>query len=244
MKENNGKYPKNLDIFFSEVSINFLVNSPKESDRANNLSYEKDFLSRFLAVLEKTGGNFWDVGAYVGVWSLLACKKVPACRVYSFEPEPSCREALKNNVYLNQLDERVVILPFAITETQDKISLFSDGIEGSCASVRNIISFNKTIQVDSKSVDNIVEKGLAPPPTIMKIDIEGAEILLIKGMNRYLPKYLFIELHPYLLKNNFSSSHYKMVDELVNRGYKLIWQEIRPSKEPRKDNILCHFELM
>jgi len=233
-------YPTTISTVFENLKVKFKVHSILEHERARNLSYESNYLKEFLEIIENTSKiNFWDVGAYVGVWTLLAAKKNKNCQIWSFEPEPECRAALNRNLLINHIDKnRVTTLPYAISNEQKIIQLYSSGLGGGCAAIINALEHKNIIQVETNSVDNLIEQRIADEPQIMKVDIEGAEILLIKGMNRFKPKHLFIEIHPQLLEDFYHSSKAKLWEEILNRNYKPI------SIGERKKSLLCHFELI
>lgn len=181
---------------------------------------------------------FWDVGAYVGVWSLLAAKKNPSVEIYSFEPEPECFAALRHNLGLNHLNSRIKALPIALDKSSRPASLSSNGREGKCASLQSENGYLYHYPIHTYSVNDVVRMGWAAKPTIMKIDIEGAEGLVmggISGQNR--PRHLFVELHPDLLINNFQTSPVRVWDNILSLDYQPVhvWQ--------RGSEVLAHFAL-
>ena len=57
---------------------------------------------------------FWDVGANIGLYSCYAAKK-KLCKVYAFEPSIFNLEWLGRNIFLNNLTDKIVVLPIPLT---------------------------------------------------------------------------------------------------------------------------------
>src|SRR3989344_6226313 len=131
----NVEYPTQITQGCDGVKAIFEVNGLKEHLRVKDISCESKYLKEGLELI-KRGDIFWDIGAYAGVWSLLAAKKNPAVEVYSFEPEPECFQALKHNVEFNRLNGRVKTIPIAISDSFQPASLACSGREGQCASLQ------------------------------------------------------------------------------------------------------------
>ena len=75
------------------------------------------------------------------------------------------------------------------------------------------------------AIDNALERGELPVPDMVKVDIEGAEILALNGMRKLLasdraPKAVFMEVHPVFLPH-FASSPEQVLDLMFSFGYRL-----------------------
>jgi FkbM family methyltransferase len=138
----------------------------------------------------------YDIGANVGYISLSLAKRVGTTgKVYAFEALPDNLERLKINVSLNGLDERVTTIPAAVIDHSRRINFLvgpSNGtgkVEGSAG--------RSGLQRPAGLDDFVFQQG-NPAPNIIKIDIEGGEILALPGMEKVLMKYrpiVFLELH-------------------------------------------------
>jgi hypothetical protein len=91
------------------------------------------------------------------------------------------------------------------------------------------------VSVPARSLDSLLNEGRLPPPTVIKLDIEGAEILALRGARQLLtepgkPRALFIEIHDTFLPGFGSSAD--EVDALLNEfGYtNAIYRERRGSQ--------------
>jgi FkbM family methyltransferase len=135
--------------------------------------YEK---SRLFERTVKTEQIVYDVGANAGYYALLASRLVgPSGLVVAFEPSPENLTNLRRHVELNRLSN-VIVLPIAIGEH-----------EGTCAfelgptNAMGRLSTTGHFNVDVVDLDTFVASGKAPPPDIIKMDIEGGELEALKG---------------------------------------------------------------
>jgi hypothetical protein len=89
------------------------------------------------------------------------------------------------------------------------------------SSGRNSLEYEESIQVEGLTIDEYVEKRGNPPPNILKIDIEGGEVLALPGMQNLLQSHhpiLLIELHgPEAAQATW--------DRLKQEHYKICWME-------------------
>lgn len=160
-------------------------------------TYEMD-LQKTIRDWAKPGHLVYDLGANVGYVSLLFARAVgEEGRVFAFEPLPANLERLRQNLALNP-GLHVEIIPKAAADrsghaqfalhNSDDMGKLEDDEAGS----------GKTIEVETIAIDDFAAKH--PTPQLVKIDIEGAELLALKGMQRTLQTVrpqLFIELHGY-----------------------------------------------
>jgi FkbM family methyltransferase len=151
-------------------------------------------LSRFL----RPGTTFFDVGANVGIFSILASGLVGAKgRVFSFEPDPANFGRLARNISVSRISN-VVLNRFALMDREGSVSLKvlpEDGW-GMYSSVgeplrgvkepRGLTGETVTHQVDCSTLDNYVRDNRVEGVDLVKIDVEGAELSVLKGGERLL----------------------------------------------------------
>lgn len=144
------------------------------------------------AELLRPGSVFFDVGANHGYVSLaLAVHGVSAnhrpgdgTRFFAFEPLPPLAKAMAQAVRLNGLDN-VKVVNAALDREMATQSLFLPrfNIQASFMTrERRATRFD----VQTFSLDALVEAGVLPPPDVMKIDVEGAEMRVLEGAVRTL----------------------------------------------------------
>lgn len=137
---------------------------------------------------------FVDVGANVGVYSVLAAIAAPGTQVFAFEPEPQSAAALAETVALNGLS--ITVFPIALS---DRFEVGRFHIHGAIAAglsdhqLGEAVSdkegtFTPTLSIGMVGVplDHLIQLGVVKVPTHIKIDVDGREIDVINGMREAL----------------------------------------------------------
>ena len=153
----------------------------------STLCYEKDTLKLAKRLLSP-GGVFVDVGANIGGYTIRLASK--ARRVYSFEPHPRNFRLLKYNLKLNNLYSKVYAYRYAVSQKKGKVLLTLSEFHGR----HSIVELrSRYIEVPSITLDDILysEDNI----DVIKIDVEGAEPLVLLGAKNTLTKtkYVIIE---------------------------------------------------
>jgi len=184
-------------------------------------TYEPD-LQTAITDLIHPGMIAYDVGANIGYISLLLANKVSETgRVFAFEVLPENLERLKTNLELNGFTKRVELIPEAVVDT-DKRVRFLVGPSGGMGKVegsegRHEISYAQYLELDGTSLDSFVYNQGKPAPNIIKMDIEGGEVLALSGMKRLLG-----EAHPLiLLELHGPEAAHLSWDTLTDVGYRI-----------------------
>jgi FkbM family methyltransferase len=185
-------------------------------DRAGRGEYEPVFYRAFTSRIAQ-GMTVLDVGAHVGIFSLGAALRVGrGGRVYAFEPSPAAAEILRRHVRFAGWEERILVSEAVVSDVDGVVPFFT--FEGSMAaslSRSNVEDLNpeeprgRTRRIESASVtlDRFCElEGIEP--AVLKVDVEGAELRVLKGAARILRERsvaVFCEIHPRHLENCGSS---------------------------------------
>lgn len=143
------------------------------------------------------GDVFFDIGANIGFFSLIAAKRVAAeGNVYSFEPIPSNVALIRRNAELNSL-RTIRVFSEAVGSKSGRAELVvTKHIGGAAlASVELPPDARSRMTVDIVTVDDAVTRHGLRPPTLMKIDVEGAEIDVLRGaigtLRAHKPKLIY-----------------------------------------------------
>ena len=131
----------------------------------------------------------WDVGANIGLYSIYAAKKNSA-RVFAFEPSVFNLELLARNIYLNQLQGRVTIVPIALTDALGPslfkmsstawggaLSTFGQDFDQHGGKLKSIFEY----QTMGMTMDEAIQLLNIPPPRYIKIDVDGIEHFILRG---------------------------------------------------------------
>lgn len=134
-----------------------------------------------LASLVRPGDCVWDVGAHHGYMTLCAARRTrPHGRVYAFEPSALNHRWLEQHLRWNHA-EGVTTLRLALSDFEGETRFGGDGTSKTYA----IGGGDEAVPVDRG--DALVRRGVCMPPTVMKIDVEGAEGAVLRGMGSSLP---------------------------------------------------------
>ncbi len=138
--------------------------------------------------LLREGVVFYDLGAHVGFYTLLAARNVGSKgKVFSFEPDPDNASILREVVSRNSLDN-VAIVESAVSDSNSRLTFErSAGLRhsGHLAGIGiNSIDIGDQIVVNVTSLDSFCESH--PPPDVIKIDVEGGEGNVLRGAQNTL----------------------------------------------------------
>lgn len=143
-------------------------------------SAEINFVRKYL----EPGMVALDIGAHHGLYTLLASNRVGRKgKVIAFEPSPRERKQLSRNVRLN-FCVNVRIQPFALGSERSKTDLYLvDGEEDGCNSLRPpaVQSKTRVVRVQVVTLDEISSQIGLGKVDFIKLDVEGAELDVLKG---------------------------------------------------------------
>lgn len=134
------------------------------------------------------GDVFFDVGANIGFFSLIAARCVGnEGQVYAFEPVPTNAAALVQSAQLNGFDT-IRVFPEAVAATSGRAQLLlARHIGGAAlASAATPPDVSGHLEVDVTSLDDALVQRRVRPPNLVKVDVEGAEIDVFRGMKETL----------------------------------------------------------
>lgn len=138
----------------------------------------------------KSTDVFYDIGANIGLFTLLAAEH---CRtVVAFEPTSDTFSVLSNNVELNNSPENIRLIHAAASDkdgTQDIFVLTNGKDAWNSMAVKPEAGEYRVDQITTVNVDAMVERGRIPPPTMIKIDVEGWELHVLQGLEETIAKH-------------------------------------------------------
>ncbi|WP_269523680.1 FkbM family methyltransferase [Coraliomargarita parva] len=185
-------YPRNR-VRVDDMTIVF--HSPNEyiaQQCIHHGGYEKELIG-FLCSQIKPGDTVLDVGANIGLHTLKLSRAVgEEGRVLAFEPDPANVRLLRKNLELNRCTN-VEVFPFALGATAGLAKLYLCRENKGWQSFANLSDSTQSIEVEVKRIDEVLPKGLKP--AFMKMDVEGAEPLVLEGMHPWPDQFVFEFVH-------------------------------------------------
>jgi FkbM family methyltransferase len=131
------------------------------------------------------GDTVVDVGAHIGLYSLIAAKRVgPSGKVIAIEPDPENCNLLQRNIELNKLTN-VTIFKRAAFSSSSKLKLYLPGKERGFTKLSTIMA-NRAVtenflEIDATTLDHLMLMQGMTQVNWIKIDVEGAELEVLKG---------------------------------------------------------------
>lgn len=131
---------------------------------------------RLMSSMLRPGDTMYDVGANVGYYTLLASHRVgPNGHVVAFEPLPSNVQLIQRHLRLNRA--RNVVVEEAAVSDHDGRARFAPHASNAMGK----LSDTGNVDVMMVSLDSIVKSGRFPDPNVLKVDVEGAELAVLRG---------------------------------------------------------------
>lgn len=162
----------------------------------------------------------YDVGGHLGLYTCFAANALVGGKVITFEPFPPNLVHLLDNIARND-ESKVRVLGAALAETDRLIPIRSPTMTenyGSPAIGNNDVG---SLVMPAFSGDRLVETGAVPAPSVVKIDVEGAEGLVIDGLSDSLSsdncRRLYCEIHPVAAHRTDVSDYNDTVSGVLNR---------------------------
>jgi FkbM family methyltransferase len=185
-------------------------------------TYEPELQSA-LSELIPANAVIFDVGANIGYVSLLLAKAAGETgKIFAFEALPSNVEQLRRNLVLNGKEAQVTVISSAVTQTSGPVRFLvhaSGGMGKAAGSAGREDRYQSEVTVPGISLDEFVYGQGNPPPQVVKMDIEGGEVMALKGMHRVLT-----EAHPLMLMELHGPESSRVAWEtLTAAGYEICW---------------------
>lgn len=229
-----------VEVNISGINACFKIQSPTCVERIIEGIGEKPFRDGLLETIKQIDNPvFADIGAAQGGYSIPAA--IAGAHVYAFDPDPVSQTLFETNLRLNpEAESKTSFFNLALGDTEGTTKLhFDRRAEYAPSLEKTTRTLTDVIEVKMNTLDNLIDAVIIHPPHVTKIDVEGAEQLVLNGMERLLnsrnkPQHMFIELHPKYLKQ-FGGDLAGTVSFIREHGYRdvKVWE--------RRSQLLCHF---
>jgi FkbM family methyltransferase len=251
MRKVANRFPCDLRFpgFVVRIADRMVANGPGALLNAMGLYDPNNMLFLIELFRRKLCFTFYDVGANIGVYSLMVASSQAEATVCAFEPHPYTYSLLRENIMLNRLDRQIITFQSALGSKNGLIK-FTD-MPGSAVNktVEDGYKQGKTIEVEIWQGDAIVHRTNIMPDVI-KIDVEGLENEVLHGFIGTLlsTKMVFVECQDLpetseMLCNQFGFSGPFRVDYRAKRLAKIAmppwedWLFIQPEFLPSLRSI-------
>jgi len=215
-----------VPVQFGDAEFHVRHESGSEFRRARDfLRREPEFIGAFTHAARRAT-VLYDIGANIGLFAMLGARLNSSLDVHAFEPEPRNFAALEANLDSNGLlsvhrhaiglgaEDTIVefAAPGEVAGTGTHQVRAARGIEARA---------DEVIQVQIRSVDSLVAAGELPAPDLIKMDVEGYEAAVLRGMDKVLRENhptILLELHPQKIAEQGDSVE-ALFEQLQSMGY-------------------------
>lgn len=212
---------------FKEESVYWELSKRIESSNKRRLFLKtvlwraslKDTNLQILKDLIKPNSVVYDIGGYIGYYSLTIVRDIPDVKVFTFEPNHVSYTEIMKNVITMGYERQIEVLNIALNDVNRsqtfyvssrsaRSSLYSDWAKRECSKIET------SYEVVCFKMDTLIRNGMIQPPNMIKLDAEGNELLVLDGgidtITKYKPNIL-VECH---------NNRKKLIEWFGKLGYK------------------------
>ena len=200
--------------------------------------------TRLIGSMLGEGMVFVDVGAHIGLYTLLAASRVgPRGRVFAFEPAPDNFRVLQYNIAQNGFTN-VSAEPVAVSRGRGRAVFTLSENDSASHTLAPALHKGRTIEAETISLDEYFSER-KDRIDLVKLDAEGAELSILEGMERILARHpkliLFTEIYPRAMEA-FGSSPEEFLRRLSDLGFSLVpFEETRPGEARLESQSFSRF---
>ena len=211
-----------MPVQYGKGNVLIYAENKAESKRARHV-LEAKILS-FIQSLIKPGMVIYDIGANIGIHSLILAREHPDCQIHAFEPETLNFWKLLRNIELNKLPNITPHLIAAGAKREVRFLSLQGYLSGlGQHSLQKTVS-SLTTPIEVWDLDSYTRQKNIARPDLVKIDVEGFELQVLKGMNHIIkakrPAFI-IEVHEALTDRSkvesFLKKHHYGLKEIARQ---------------------------
>ena len=198
-----------------------------------NGSFESEETAFIVKMARKKNYSIiFDIGANIGLYSVLLGRALKNCTIHAFEPSRSTFRLLKENIAMNNLGGIVTLHPMALSDKAGVQSFFetTDDAYSSLKDTKRV-PVSEVYDIDVNSLDNWSSQNKVSRVDFIKIDVEGFETLVISGalnVLRHSKPDLFVEIYRGTNSNPEPEKTIAMVKELGYQAFVFKNNELVP----------------
>ncbi len=221
---------KTINVF--NQKIKFFIPSPITEWRVNTFFTKEPETLEWIDKFEKNEIIFWDIGANIGLYSIYNALKNKNSKTFCFEPSSSNLRTLTRNISINNLEDKISVLPIALSNKKREFQLLKEGdfVEGGALN-----SFGENFNFEGKqfiskmsyklfgtSIDSLIEDKILTIPDYVKIDVDGIEHLILEGGATNCLKDKKLKSVSIEINENFSDQYNAIIQIMKKNNFDLL----------------------
>ena len=224
----------NLQTDYAEVFGNKLFLSKKGLGLSvSHYGTYEELEAKIMEEKIETGNIVVDIGANIGLHTLNMARIVGNTgQVFAFEPDPSNFEILKKNVKINNY-KNIILEQKAVGDKHGRVTLYQSDNPINHRIFPQIERATNQVQVELTNLDNYFDSDMIDKINFIKIDVEGMEFGVLKGMKNILKNNKKIKiLFEFVPKDTIEAGFIpiELLDYLTSNGFKLYCMDEKTKK--------------
>jgi len=224
---------------YIEYSVSFkFYASLKVASKAKKSGIENTLLRNAITLVRKHKGLsnkavIFDVGANFGYLSLVWAKSIAQNgRVIAFEPNLIVQNSFKKSIQANNLESVVELRNLAVGKKDGTIEIFLSSTTSN--TLRENIETNNSNIIEMVTLDSFAKRNEIERCDLVKIDVDGIELDILKGGIQLIEKYKPI----FIVETNGNA---QILDFFRNIEYQILNMQLKPFQPGNKlpANIFC-----
>jgi FkbM family methyltransferase len=217
------RFDRTVDVRIPGTGLRVAVKLMRDASWiVNPEALEPEIFGAFALALDLfKPATFWDAGANIGFYSWIARKHPAVRQVVMAEPDPVNYSLIMRTIARNGIAD-CEAMNLALGDREGEAVFLADGVSGAAGSLasvahpeedwnlQNAYGLKEKITCRMATVDGLIGEGL-PAPDMMKIDVEGAEHLVIEGARQCIAA-----RRPVLI---IETANAELIRELAGSGY-------------------------
>ncbi len=212
-------------------SVNFkFYASIQVATKASTKGIENTLLKNSIYILNKTKPNrnkdlkIFDIGANFGFLSLVWASTVASKgKVYSFEPHKEVYKSFLKSITANKLRETIYVENCAVGNANKEVEINMNSASSNMLQTSSAYKSNPSARINMITIDYYIEKNEINDCDLIKIDVDGIELDILKGAKHSIQSFkpiVIVELN----------GEKEIIDFMQNLGYKVLDMKLKPYK--------------
>jgi FkbM family methyltransferase len=227
---------RDIEITDGTSAYRFRCETVREFNRCLKLFSKEPGTFAWITTEVKHGQVVYDIGANIGVYTILAARQAgPNGKVYAFEPHAANFTRLIDNVIRNNLQDVVIPCSLALDDEAGFSHFNYDSANAGTSNSQFSAGAGASLHTQgweiaelkyATTIDRLMESGRIASPHHIKIDVDGNEYRILRGMDRLLgssaaPLTIQVELnepHTEEILAFLQARHYTLIEKHLTRS--------------------------